>query len=159
MPAKSPDALQSAQSMLTELGAQIRARRKRFGISATAAAESAGISRVTWYRIERGEASVAVGAWANAAHVLGLACRLGAEEERISAGPPAREGWLPARIVLADYPELRKLAWQVSEGEVLTPREALSIYQRNQRYLDAAALTARERALIAALEVAMASDV
>ena len=39
---------------LQELGAQIRARRKALGVSATAAAESAGMSRVTLHRIEKG---------------------------------------------------------------------------------------------------------
>ena len=52
MPAKAPGTMRSAEPMLKELGAQIRARRKQMGISAAAAAESAGISRVTWYRVE-----------------------------------------------------------------------------------------------------------
>lgn len=159
MPAKAPAASKSAESMLKQLGAQIRARRRQLGVSATAAAESAGISRVTWYRIEKGEASVAAAGYANAVHVLGMHWRLGAEEDGLSAGSPELDGWLPARISVADYPELKKLAWQVSGDEVLTPREALSIYERNVRHLDNSALTARERGLIAALRVAIAGDV
>ena len=40
---------------LQDLGARIRARRKSLGVNATAAAESAGMSRVTLHRIEKGE--------------------------------------------------------------------------------------------------------
>ncbi len=57
----------------------------------------------------------------------------------------------PARIRLADYPQLKQLAWQIQGTEELTPTEALDIYERNQRHLDAASLDPRERALIDAL--------
>lgn len=159
MPAKAPGTMRSAEPMLKELGAQIRARRKQMGISAAAAAESAGISRVTWYRVEKGEPSVAVAAYANAARALGMVWQFGSEKGTPPHDSAAPEGWLPARIPVASYPELRKLAWQVSDGGVLTPREALSIYERNARHLDMPALTPRERALIAALRIAFGHDV
>ena len=159
MPASAPATLKSAVPLLIEFGVQIRARRKQLGISATAAAESAGMSRVTWYRVEKGEASVAVAAYANATHVLGMDWQLGVEEDASSSEPPVLEGWLPARIPVANYPQLKQLAWQVSASEALTPREALSIYERNARYIENAELIARERALIAALREAMAGDV
>ena len=57
---------------LLALGEQLRAQRKRLGVSATTAAEAAGMSRVTLHRIERGEPSVTMGAWLNAAAALGL---------------------------------------------------------------------------------------
>ena len=60
------------ESPLVTLGHQIRAHRKALGVNATVAAESAGISRVTWHRIEKGEASVAMGAYAKALDTLGL---------------------------------------------------------------------------------------
>lgn len=159
MPAKAPAPLKSAEQLLQTLGCQIQARRKELGISAVSAAESAGISRVTWHRVEKGEASVAVSAYANAVHVLGMTWELGTGDGHQDGDPPVREGWLPARIAVIDYPELRKLAWQVSDSEVLSPREALAIYERNSRHLDDAALTGRERALIEALRAALAGDV
>jgi hypothetical protein len=62
-------------------------------------------------------------------------------------------GWLPARLRLADYPQLKQLAWQVQGMDELTPREALGIYERNWRHVDEAALLPRERNLIAALRL------
>ncbi|RZI85374.1 MAG: XRE family transcriptional regulator [Rubrivivax sp.] len=159
MPAKSPELLMTAQRLLETLGRLIRARRKVLGISAIAAAESAGMSRVTWHRIEKGEGSVAASAYANAIHVLDMGEELGTEGRHTGVQPTALEGWLPARIAVADYPELRKLAWQVSDREQLSPREALSIYERNLRHLDESALIPGERALIEALRVALAGDV
>lgn len=142
---------------LQALGRELRARRKALGVSATAAAESAGISRVTWYRIEKGEPSVAAGAYAAAVEVLGLEWKL--VEPGQPAGPEGASGCLPVRVRLADYPQLRQLAWHVQGTDVLTPREALSIYERNARHLDEAELSPGERALIDALRTAFSSDV
>jgi hypothetical protein len=66
-----------------------------------------------------------------------------------------RHGWIPARIKLADYPQLKQLAWQVHGTDELTPREALGIYQRNWRHLDESLLTQREKELIEALNVGL----
>ena len=52
----------SAVSQLAEIGQLVRQHRKSFKITANAAAETAGISRVTLHRIEKGEASVSMGA-------------------------------------------------------------------------------------------------
>lgn len=148
----------SARPLLVELGARIRARRKALGVNGMAAAESAGMSRVTWYRIEKGEPTVAASAYANALAALGMACSAAVAvngERQQQTGAP--DGWLPAKVRIQDYPQLRQLAWQVHGTDFLSPREALSIYERNWRHVDVDALEARERALIAALQVAFAS--
>lgn len=136
-----------------QLGATLRARRKLLAINMTAAAEAAGISRVTWYRLEKGEPTVALGSLLAAARVLGLELALRDPDERPvrEPGPPERD-WLPLTIRLADYPQLRQLAWQIGDAsETLTPREALGLYERNWRHLDAPTLEPHERALIKAL--------
>ncbi len=61
---------------LVALGAGIRARRKQLRVSATAAAEAAGLSRVTLHRIECGEPTVALGLVQRAAAALGLQLQL-----------------------------------------------------------------------------------
>ena len=65
-----------------------------------------------------------------------------------------REEWIPARIFLSNYPQLKQLAWQVQGAETLSPTEAWDIYERNWRHLDELALTAHERQLIDALRLA-----
>ncbi len=72
MPAKTPPTAHAAAESLIALGQQIRTYRKALRINATAAAEAAGMSRVTWHRIERGEPSVTMGAYVNALNALGL---------------------------------------------------------------------------------------
>ena len=62
MPATAPATGEIAAARLLALGEQLRAQRKRLGVSATTAAEAAGMSRVTLHRIERGEPSVTMGA-------------------------------------------------------------------------------------------------
>lgn len=131
------------------LGQTLRLRRKALGINMTAAAEAAGISRVTWHRLEMGEPSVAWGSLLAAAAVLGLQLRLDDGSERPGS---TVEASLPLRIRLADYPGLRRVAWQVGEGvDALTPREAFGLYTRNARHLELESLSMDERALLRAL--------
>ncbi|MDN5924665.1 MAG: helix-turn-helix domain-containing protein [Xanthomonadales bacterium] len=151
MSVKTPAIPQSAHSQLEALGAQLRLRRKALGVSATAAAEAAGLSRVTWYRIEKGRPSVSAGAYASAADALGSVWTCVEPETLATKTPDLAVGWLPLEIRIADYPQLRQLAWQMPGTAVLTPRQALSIYERNTRHVDERALDPPERALLKAL--------
>jgi len=138
---------------LQDLGARIRARRKSLGVNATAAAESAGMSRVTLHRIEKGEPSVAIGAWANLVAALGMDWQI---QDRPAAeqAPVDRSAWVPVRVELAQYPQLRALAWQVHGADALSPEEAFGIYERNARHLDMEAMPAHEHELWQALQAA-----
>jgi transcriptional regulator with XRE-family HTH domain len=155
MPAKPPIIASITKARLIALGQQIRAHRKALRISATTAAEAAGMSRVTLHRIEKGEPAVTMGAYVNAMAALGLNFGLVAPAESFEADDAAnREGWIPARIGLRDYPQLTQLAWQVHGAETLSPIEAWDIYERNWRHIDEQALAVSERQLIAALRLA-----
>lgn len=157
MPAKSPPIAHVALAQLQDIGRQIRARRKDLGVNATVAAESAGMSRVTWHRIEKGEPSVAAGAYANALAALGLV-RWSVSPDAAAARAGAPVGWLPAVVRIADYPQLKRLAWNLGGTDTLSPRDALAIYQRNWRHVDETALDADERALIDALRQAFSGE-
>lgn len=155
MPAKPPVTTSIIAHQLIALGQQIRIHRKTLRISATTAAEAAGVSRVTLHRIEKGEPAVTMGAYANAMAALGLNFGLVAPAELIESHDVAsREGWIPARIRLTDYPQLRQLAWQVHGAETLSPTEAWDIYERNWRHVNEQALTVHEQQLIDALRLA-----
>jgi transcriptional regulator with XRE-family HTH domain len=143
--------------MLQVLGEQIRARRKSLRVSATAAAEAAGISRVTLHRIEKGEPSVTIGAWTNALAALGMEwqARLpGVATSATASNTRDLTQWLPVRVWLSEYPQLKALAWQVHGTSALTPAEALDIYERNARHLDVPAMPLHEQALLSALRTA-----
>lgn len=156
MPPETAIPNDASAAQLEALGAQIRARRKALHLSATVTAEAAGISRVTLHRIEKGEASVTMGAWCGALAALGMALQAyNVADARSPNEPLDRTGWIPARVVLADYPQLRALAWQVHGTDTLTPTEALDIYERNARHLDLQAMSADEQALLQALRLAL----
>lgn len=149
MPAKSPEITNAAAETLALIGSQIRAQRKLLRISATVAAEAAGMSRITLHRIENGEPSVTIGAYLNAMAALGMAFGVISPVAPVApVADEARRGWLPARVRLADYPQLKQLAWQVQGTDELTPQEALGIYERNWRHLALSALTPQEQDLI-----------
>ena len=158
MPAAAPLPTPQTTDALTALGVAVRRRRKALGISAVAAAEAAGISRPTLHRIEKGEASVTLGACLQVLTVLGLEMAVAPRETRPQGLGRDRRHWLPARVHIDDYPRLRELAWQVPPGAELTPREALDIYERNARHLDPAGLTAEERDLVDALRLAFSIE-
>ena len=146
MPSKPPPLGSVLEERLRALGGQLRAHRERQKLSATVTAEAAGISRVTLHRIERGEPSVTMGAYLSAIDAVGLRLEL----DDPNASPPSGRG-LPEHIRLADHPQLQRLAWQVPGVEELTPAEALSLYERNWRHLDAEQMSPAERALVRAL--------
>ena len=157
MPLKFVNTDDQTATQLQALGAQIRSQRKALRLSATVTAEAAGMSRVTLHRIEKGEPSVAMGAWCSAVAALGMAlqARPASDDNASTAQKADRTGWIPARVPLADYPQLRSLAWQVHGTDTLTPAEALDIYERNARHLDLKAMSPNEQALLQALRLAL----
>ncbi len=161
MPAKLSVLSEGVVSRAVDVGTQIRARRKALGVSATTAAEAAGMSRVTWYRIEKGVTSVTLGACLSALTVLGLDMKIiqPSLHGQDSDGGPSNAESIPVQIALADYPQLKQLAWQVHGVDALSPREALSIYERNWRHVDVETMEPRESNLVAALRRVFAGDI
>ena len=156
----SPTAVNPSAAQLLALGQQLRARRKALRVSSTAAAEAAGISRVTLHRIEKGEPTVAGGAWAQAMAALGMVLQARKTEEKpttdANQGNPANLAeWIPVRVRLQNYPQLKALAWQVHGTDALTLAEAWGIYERNARHLDMAAMSPTELALLQALRAGL----
>ena len=156
MPAPASPISNATAARLDAIGQQIRIRRKALGLSATVVAEAAGLSRVTLHRIEKGAPAVTMAAHLNVVAVLGLDFRLSVAADQVASSPAAdHTGWIPARVRLGEYPQLKQLAWQVHGVDELTPAEALSIYERNWRHVDIAALQPHEQQLIEALRLAL----
>lgn len=84
---------------------------------------------------------------------MGLQLQL-QDEKTDSPTKQQPSGWWPVRIALADYPQLKALAWQVNGTDHLTPVEAFDIYERNARHLDLPILTEQEKTLWQALQQA-----
>src|SRR5438105_5183997 len=144
IPARPPPTGKAIKAKLAALGQSIRARRKALRVNATTAAEAAGLSRVTLHRIERGEPAVTMGAWMSVIAAIGLELEIfDPRQRRESASKTARR--LPAAIRLADYPQLRRLAWQMKDEAELSPNDALELYERNWRHVDREAMTPQER--------------
>jgi len=153
MPAQSPPINATANAALAVLGRDIRARRKALSVSAILAAQAAGMSRVTLHRIEHGEPSVTMGAYLNAMAAMGLSISVidaAPQTQETAHGLEAASTSLPA-VRIADYPQLQRLAWHVPSASVLTPQEALGVYERNWRHLDVEAMDTRERTLLETL--------
>ena len=148
MPAKAPHIGEVLATRLKALGERIRAPRAGQQVSATVAAEAAGMSRVTLHRIERGEPSVTMGAYLSAIDAVGLQLELRDPQAR-----PATTGIasLPERVRLAEFPQLKSLAWQLHGVDELSPTDALNLYERNWRHIDRASMEPAECALLQAL--------
>lgn len=151
MPAAAPPPVPGAYALLLTLGRRIREHRKAMRVSATAASEAAGLSRVTWHRIERGEPSVTMGAYVNAMLTLGLQPDIAQ-----APAPPNMAGATSAiepgaaatpAIRVGDYPQLKRLAWQLPATFELAPAEALGLYERHWRHV-AEPLDPHEQALV-----------
>jgi transcriptional regulator with XRE-family HTH domain len=136
------------QDPLVAIGKHIRAKRKQLKVTAITVAQTAGISRVTLHRIERGEATVSVGSYIEVLWALGLRATI----ENAFISPAERDAAsalsLPARVVLAQYPQLKALAWHIPNAKEVSLLEAHSLYTRNKRFIDQKQLQTYERQLI-----------
>ncbi|NUM88261.1 MAG: helix-turn-helix domain-containing protein [Bdellovibrionales bacterium] len=141
------------EQSLRDLGRLLRDHRKRLGVSAVAAAEASGMSRITLYRIEKGEPSVAMGAYLSAILALGLTFRVTEHQKRDHA--PTR---LPKKIPIAQHKQLKRLAWQLGKTVSISPQDALNLYERNWRHIDFQSMDARERNLLEALLAAFGRE-
>ncbi len=141
--------LKTASEQLAALGSAIRTQRKKLKINAVTAAQSAGLSRVTWHRIEKGEPSVSAGSYFSALAVLGLHATT---QTNTTLAIDHDEERIPLKIPFKEYPQLKFLAWQIHGTDYLTPKEAWGIYQRNWRHLEEEKLSDQENQLIQQLQ-------
>ncbi len=88
----------AVQRLLEQLGENIRVARLRRGFSMQLVAERAGMSRTTLRSIERGEAGVTLGAYANVLHSLGLHEDLGLVARDDELGRKLQDAELPTRM-------------------------------------------------------------
>ncbi len=142
------------QDPLMRIGQYIRAKRKQLKVTATMVASTAGISRVTLHRIERGVATVSMGSYMEVLWALGLKMTI---DEALK--PPMERNTLPrntlpTRVVLAEYPQLNTLAWHIPNAKEISLLGAHSLYERNQRFLEPDQLQPHKRDLIQNLRAA-----
>ena len=52
------------------------------------------------------------------------------------------------QVRIAEYPQLKLIAWNRTHDEFIAEDEALALYERNWCYVDRAQLTAKEQQLI-----------
>ena len=52
------------------------------------------------------------------------------------------------QLRIAEYPQLRLIAWNRKDDDVIEEDEALALYERNWRYVDCVHLTEKEQQLI-----------
>ena len=170
MPAKAPVAPQPVLDLLAGLAFGIRRHRLSLGVSVVVAAYAAGMSRVTWHRIEKAEPSVTMGAYVSALNVIGLDITLAPKRGRSAhelvnepikslinrasseAAAIAHGAFkAPQAIPIRNYPQLRQIAWHVRDDFELTRAEARNLYERNRRHLDVDQMPAHEIELLNAL--------
>lgn len=140
---------QSQNLALLELGAKLRDRRKALRLNSVITAEASGISRVTLYRIEKGEPSVTMGSYLSVASALGLKIEVTTPQE-LGKKNLANLA-VPKKIRIKDYKQLKLLAWQLKKSKELSPTEALDLYERNWRHIHRDDLEENEKQLIQAL--------
>lgn len=142
MPSSSPDIAPEARELVAAWGRKLREIRNRLNLSARDTAEAAGISRVTLHRIERGNPSVTAGSYA--AVEATLRCHAATK------GDPT-DGHASQTVRVSQFPQLRRLAWNLADDATLSPEEPLSVYERNWRHLDQDVLGVEESAFIDSL--------
>lgn len=113
---------------LRQFGTDLRAARKRAGMTQAQLAARARIGRQKLIQIEQGRPGVAFGTCLAAAQALGLQLDL-----------------TPARVQLDTFPQLRRITWNRRDTDTVTEAEALALYERNWHHVDQQQMPARER--------------
>lgn len=52
------------------------------------------------------------------------------------------------QLYIAEYPQLRLIAWNRQDDDLIEEDEALALYERNWRYVDQTQLSLKEQQLI-----------
>lgn len=113
------------------LGLRLRSARRQARLTQAQLAAQAGIPRQKVIQLEQGKPGVGLGAYAAAIAALGLEVTLE-----------------PARVRLADYPQLRQLAWNRPQQDRILEQDALALYERNWPLIDRDQMPAHEQALL-----------
>lgn len=148
MPAKISSNSKKLKKNLQDLGQKLRERRKELGVNSIETAEAAELSRVTLYRIEKGEPSVTMGAYLSVIIALGLKFDVVGSNSGSQEQPMTK---LPKKIRIASYKQLKRIAWQLKDTKELTPEEVLNLYERNWRHVDVSSMESREKKLLESL--------
>ena len=141
MPATAPQPFPAVELAAGDIGRHIRELRERLGVSQTDTAMAAGVSRVTLYRVERGNLSVTLGAYLNILDALGE--RLTADAA-VDTTPELR----PGEVRVGDYPQLKLVTWSVRPDTPLTRKEAHHQYVQHWDLVDAKNMTDDERMFV-----------
>lgn len=124
-------ALPTPLLLTRHLGAALRAERERLGLTQAALASRAQLHRQKLIQVEQGKPGVAMAAYVAVMHALDLA-------------PTVR----PAEVRIAEYPQLKRLAFNRPGVETITGREALALYERYWDLVDADQMEIHERELL-----------
>jgi transcriptional regulator with XRE-family HTH domain len=135
--------------ILADWGQRILLQRKFLKVAAESVALAAGISRVTLHRIEKGDPGVSIGAYVSTLQALGMQMTI---SSKLEVGSNSHSINL-SKIAIDEYPELKKISWQLKDGVTLTALEAKNMYERNEKFISFDALCEHEKQLIEHLGV------
>ena len=114
-----------------QLGTALRAERKRLGLTQAEVARHANIGRQKLIQVEQGKPGVARAAYAATMDALGLVPEV-----------------TPAKIRVAEYPQLKRLTWNRPGADTVAERDALALYERHWDLVDVDHMTTHERSLL-----------
>jgi hypothetical protein len=80
------------------------------------------------------------------------------ETPSAAADPVVLGSWLPAMILIDDYPQLTLLAWN-RKVRVIAEEEALALYEAHPQWVDRATMGEHERAFLDGLVARYAKGV
>ena len=157
MPKTIHDIDQNTIELLNDVGCKVQQFRKSHKLTQAILAESLEIDRRTLAKLERGDLTISLGTALHILRNLGFAVTVYSPSEKETADEALDKHYLPMQINLADYPVLKRCAWQLKAEDSVTPPIAYKLYQDKQSDFAKGNMSRKEQRLFACLELVYGS--
>ena len=157
MPKTIQDIGQSTIEFLNDIGCKVQQFRKSHNLTQAILAESLEVDRRTLAKLERGDPSISLGTAFHIFNNLGFSVTVNSTSEQEAKAEAFDKHYLPIHIKLADYPVLKRCAWQLKAEDSVTPPVAYQLYQDKKSDFAKSNMSRKEQHLIGCLELVYGS--
>ena len=157
MPKTIQEIDQKTIEFLIDIGNKVQKFRKSHKLTQAILADSLEVDRHTLAKLERGDLSISLGTAFQILNNLGFVVTVNSPSESEATEEAFDKHYLPMQINLADYPVLKRCAWQLKDDDNVTPSIAYKLYHDKKDDFAKRNMSRKEQHLLDCLELVYGS--